>query len=321
MRIAAVIPVRNKADVLERCLGSIVRAAQAYPDTEVIVVDNGSSDGSIEIAQQFREQCVVIKSSAPRVGAVRNDGARRATDSEVLAFIDCDCEIPADFFVAVAATLDERGAAAVGCEVVSPANGHWSERVWDQLHRPGGDGPRHYINSACFCIRTTWFDAIRGFDEQKTSSEDVDICRRLAAAGGTMWQSERLAIVHWGNPQSVAGLFRRIRWHGEGIWEPEKGIQWSVSTAATFAYPFVVASGLGIGATLIARGDRAGWLYVLVAPLVVPLAFVFARAAQHRRAVPLIGGVALMLITFHARLAGIWRSVVASRASTPNING
>lgn len=308
VRIAAVVPIRNKADVLDRCLASIYEASLLHSDTQIVLVDNGSTDGSLEIQQRFAATCTLVRSSATRVGAVRNEGARVAGDVDVFAFIDCDCEVPREFFVDVARAFGESGASAVGCEVRSPQDGHWSEVVWDALHRPGGDGPRHYINSACFCIRREWFWRINGFDETKVSSEDVDICTRLTLAGGTMWQSESLAVIHLGNPKSIAGLYRRIRWHGEGVWERGQRVQWSVTTIATLTHPVAILLGSVLGAWLLYRGHWIGLAIVFLGLVAVPAAFVAARAIQHRRRVPVVGGMALMMITFAARIDGLVRA-------------
>lgn len=309
MRLAAVLPIRNKADLLDACLASVTAAAQAHGNTQVVLVDNGSTDGSLAIQARYAGSCTLLSSVAPRVGGVRNDGAQAAPDADAYVFIDCDCEVPVTFFQDVVATFLSSNAAAVGCEVYSPTHGHWSERVWDRLHRPGGDGPRHYINSACFAIRSEWFARIHGFDATKSSSEDVDICRRLTAAGGTMWQSERLAILHRGNPQTVAGLYRRLRWHGEGIWEPGAPVQWSVSTICLVLFPLVVLAGIAAAVGQWPDHPAEALACLVLAPMLVPLLFVVGRAVQFRRRVPVVGGVALMLITFVARLHGVIRSV------------
>jgi GT2 family glycosyltransferase len=311
-QITAIVPVKNRADLLRRCLASLIAATENYGNARIVVCDNGSTDDSVRVASSMGPLVSVVHSAAPRVSGVRNDGAGLAPNADVLAFIDCDCVVPSDFFGAAIDTFKISGAAAVGCEVVSPADGHWTERAWDGLHRPGGDGPRHYINSACFCIRTDWFNRINGFDSQKVSSEDVDICRRLAAAGGTMWQSERLAVLHLGNPKTIGGLYSRIRWHGEGVWERGKGIQWSVSTIATFAHLLCVVAGLITGSILISRGMWLGVVLLLIGFVLTPLLFVVARAVQHRRLVPMLGGVGLMSITFPARLHGLLRSRFSS---------
>lgn len=304
-RIAAVIPIRDKKPALIPCLASLDAAGRADGNVTLVLVDNGSTDGALDVQREYADRALMVASSARRVGGVRNDGARAVPDVDVYAFIDSDCVVPEDFFAAVRDTFAASGAAAVGCEVVSPADGHWTERTWDALHRPQGDGPRHYMNSACFCILADWFWRIGGFDEEKVSSEDVDICWRLTAAGGTMWQSERLRIVHLGNPKSVGGVYARVRWHGRGIWEPGKGLQWSKITLATFAHAgFVVAGALLCVATVV-RTPGAAVLALVAGVVAAPFAFTVARMLQFRRRVPLVRSVALMVITFFARLHGL----------------
>lgn len=309
LKISIIVPIRNKADVAPACLDSLQAAARYYPNSRVIVVDNGSTDGTWDLIQRFKSDFTVLSSDASRVGAVRNAGARHAPEAEVYAFIDGDCLVPVNFLQEVAEVFSISNAEAVGCEVLSPADGHWTERVWDRLHRPGGDGLRHYINSACFCIRSNWFWELAGFDEQKISSEDVDICRRLRAGGGKMWQSERLAILHLGNPKTVAGFYRRLRWHGEGSWEVGKRIQWSATTVATLLHPLAAIGGSLVAVKEVSSHSALSLFYFLVGVLITPASFVVARAVQHRRMVPLFGGIALMLITLPARFHGILRSM------------
>jgi glycosyltransferase involved in cell wall biosynthesis len=311
-QIVAILPVKNKADVLEQCLDSVSRAATARPGTRVVVVDNGSTDGSLEIARQFDATVTLVHSLATRVGAVRNDGVRSAGDADVLAFIDCDCIVPPDFFHALDELFSNEEFAAVGCEVVAPSGGHWTEVVGDALYRRGGDGYRQYINSACFCIRSEWFARINGFDEQKISSEDVDICRRLRLAGGVLWQSERLAVVHLGNPKSIVGVYARLLWHARGIYEPNKGIQWSVTTIGTILHFLSLVLALVVGVSALYR--RAWWELLVPVALVlwIPAGFVVARAIEHRRMVPPIRGTVLMLVTMQARVHGVLKSVLSS---------
>lgn len=313
MHITAVIPAKDKTDVLERCLESVRVAAERRPGTRVVIVDNGSEPAALAIQQRFAHAFTLMRSSATRIGAVRNAGAHAAEPTDVVAFLDCDCEVPPEFFVDVARLLEDPSISAVGCEVISPRDGHWTELAWDRLHRPIGDGFRHYINSACFCVRSEWFRRIGGFDEQKISSEDVDICWRLRDAGGVLWQSERLAVIHHGNPKSVRGVYGRIRWHSEGIYERGKGMQWSVSTVSALAHLLALTVGVVFGASLLARGNALGALILLGGVLVTPVAFVAARTLQHRRFIPITGSVGLMLITFPARIHGMLRSIAGVR--------
>ena len=319
MKLTVVIPVKDRARLLGCTLDSLLRAARYAsaeapahtvvsegPHYSVVVVDNGSSDNSLEVARSHPVVTLALQSAASTVAAVRNEGAATAADADAIVFLDCDCEVPPNFLTSVVDAFERSGAAAVGCEVRSREDGHWTERTWDRLHRPNGDGPRHYINSACFCIRREWFERIRGFDSALGSSEDVDISRRLIQSGGTLWQSESLAVLHLGNPQSLVGLYRRICWHGSGVWPPGKSFQWSLTSIATLMFGISSLTGFSLAALLFAHGEFGqGLASTCVGILLVPVLFVAARAWQFRRPVPVVSGVALMMLTFTARLEGL----------------
>ncbi len=100
--ISFVIPVRNDEIRLERCLKSIRAAAVSWPEIEIIVMDNGSRDGSVDVARRYSAQVLVVEHV--RVAELRNQGARRAA-GEVLAFVDADNEIAGGWIQAVVENL------------------------------------------------------------------------------------------------------------------------------------------------------------------------------------------------------------------------
>ena len=80
-----IVPVRNDAARLARCLAAITRTAG--PLTDIVVVDNGSTDESAAVARRAGAQVLVVPDAS--VAALRNRGAATAT-GEVLAFVDAD---------------------------------------------------------------------------------------------------------------------------------------------------------------------------------------------------------------------------------------
>ncbi len=86
--ISAVIPVYNGLPELIPCLESVLAAAEQHGRTEVIVVDNGSTDGTLAALARYRERSAVRILTHPErsIGAVRNAGARQSSGA-VLAFI------------------------------------------------------------------------------------------------------------------------------------------------------------------------------------------------------------------------------------------
>lgn len=93
MNISVVIPVRNGAATLERCLESILR--QTLPPSEIIVLDTASSDGSSEIALRFGAQVIDIEPAAFDHGLTRNEGVRQCT-GELIYFSVQDAWIAED---------------------------------------------------------------------------------------------------------------------------------------------------------------------------------------------------------------------------------
>lgn len=92
-KVSVVIPVYNAEEHLRQCLDSVVH--QTFTDIEIICVDDGSRDGSLEILREYKEsdsRIQVICQENSGAGAARNTGLRQAT-GEYLAFLDSD-----DFF-------------------------------------------------------------------------------------------------------------------------------------------------------------------------------------------------------------------------------
>ena len=103
--ITFVIPVRNGAGHLPRCLSSIRANLRPTDGLEIVVVDNGSADGSAEIAR--RSGARVISLPDLRVGACRNAGAA-ASHGTILAFIDADNEIAPGWLDACVSAFQEQ---------------------------------------------------------------------------------------------------------------------------------------------------------------------------------------------------------------------
>ena len=122
-RISVVVPFYNNEDLLGDCLQSI--AAQTFTDLEVIMVDDGSSDGSVAIAQARvaadpRFILVQVPNGGP--GYARNRGIERVT-GEFLAFVDADDMLPSHAFSRMLHTLENSGSDFVSGNVerIGPA--------------------------------------------------------------------------------------------------------------------------------------------------------------------------------------------------------
>ena len=207
------IPVRNDAQRLRRCLRTI--QANTYPSrqVEVIVVDNGSHDGSADVAREAGARVVVLPGLP--VAELRNRGAGQST-GEILAFVDADHEIVADWIVSAVDTFSrDRRVGAVGAPYEAPSDGTWVQRTYDLLRRrPPGVRDVEWLGSGNLAVRREAFEAIGGFDTRLQTCEDVDLCRRLRAHGSRVIHDSRLRTVHLGDPATLGELFRAELWRG-----------------------------------------------------------------------------------------------------------
>ncbi|MEV0716281.1 glycosyltransferase [Asanoa sp. NPDC050611] len=107
--LTVVVPVHNVAPYLDSCLGSLAR--QTYRDLDVVLVDDGSTDGSGELAAAWpaRDPRFRLVRQANRgLGAARNAGAALAT-GDYLAFVDADDVLPAYAFEVLVNALEQTG--------------------------------------------------------------------------------------------------------------------------------------------------------------------------------------------------------------------
>ena len=215
--VSVIVPVRNRRDLLRRCLDAL--GAQTLADHEVIVVDDGSTDGAGDEARA--DACAgrpVRTLRTPAVGAVaaRAAGVRAAT-APVLAFTDSDCQ-PQPGWLAAGVAAVHAGAAVV-------AGPTWPARPVRPLERSvasdGSDGL--YATSNVFYDRAA-FDAAGGFDASAGDrlrfrpgrtlggtgfGEDTLLAWRVRRSGGRAEVCAEAVVHHHVFPSDPADAVRR----------------------------------------------------------------------------------------------------------------
>ncbi|HXH64056.1 MAG TPA: glycosyltransferase family 2 protein [Mariprofundaceae bacterium] len=225
-RVSVIIPVFNAAATLDRCLAAL--AAQSCHDFELIIVDNGSSDGSAAVAAGWQSRLPVpvqiLHEDQRGAAAARNRGAQSAT-GEMLVFTDADCE-PEPDWIATGLQLLEPGASQL---LAGPA---WGTLEGDAAARLLGltslsaghdaytvDRPDE-TGSSGFAAANLWlsrslFERLGGFDVQlAVSGEDVDLCVRAFRAGvqGRFVPALRVRHIH---TSGIAAMCRKMVQYGK----------------------------------------------------------------------------------------------------------
>lgn len=172
--VSVVVPTRNSAGSLHACLDSIAR--QSYPCIEILVVDNHSSDTTLEVAHTFTPSVIT---RGPERCAQRNAGANDAQGSYLL-FIDSDMVLaPLVVAQCVEDVTMDAGVTGVIIPERSVGDGFWAQcKALERSCYVGDDT----IEAARFFDRAA-FEAVGGYDEALTAAEDWDLSQRVAREG------------------------------------------------------------------------------------------------------------------------------------------
>lgn len=200
MFISIIIPVYNSGDMLTHCLQAVNKTL--YDKWECIVVNDGSTDGSADVAARLGARIINLKQQQGPALA-RNVGAQ-AAEGDVLFFIDADVLVQPGTVGYVAATLtaDPTLAACFGSYDDAPTQKNFLSQYRNLLH--------HYVHqhshseastfwSGCGAIRRSIFLETGGFSVtafSRPSIEDIELGYRLCAAGYQIRLEKLLQVRH-----------------------------------------------------------------------------------------------------------------------------
>jgi glycosyltransferase involved in cell wall biosynthesis len=208
--VSVIIPAYNEERFIDKCLAAIKRQTYSKESYEIVVVDNGSSDETVQIARKYSSKVIILPKK--NVAQMRNLGANHAAGS-LLLFIDADCvPSPNWIFAAVASAEKERCITGSACLV--PASANWKERAWFSQKKEGRVQVR-YINSGNLIVPRDLFLSLGGFNESLLSGEDYEFCLRASQYVRIISDSS-IVVEHLGNPNNLMGFTKREIWHGLG---------------------------------------------------------------------------------------------------------
>lgn len=267
--ISFIVPVRNDAVRLETCLRSIQRNGHVPGQIEVIVVDNGSTDHSVDVARRFGAEVMVIEHA--RISDLRNQGARRAR-ADVLAFVDADNEIVAGWVYVALNTLLTPKVAAVGSMYHAPEDGTWVQRSYGHLRGiTPGQQDVDWLGSGNLAVTRAAFESVNGFDTSLETCEDVDFCHRLLQQGYRVISDARMKSIHHGDPRTLGEVLSGERWRGRDNLRVSfrRPIAWASVPSAII--PVVDAMLIALAVVGVVATFKAGWLGVAVTAAAVLL--------------------------------------------------
>jgi GT2 family glycosyltransferase len=183
-RVSVVVCTYNGGRTLEQCLRSL--QALDYPDYEVIVVDDGSTDDSQVILSRFPDVRAIHQPNRG-LGVARNVGLQAATGS-LVAYTDADCFADPHWLAHLVNQFQRTDAVAVGGPNLTPEDGRLAACVaaapGQPMHVLESDQVAEHVPGCNMAFRREALLTINGFDPQyRRAGDDVDVCWRLQQAG------------------------------------------------------------------------------------------------------------------------------------------
>jgi GT2 family glycosyltransferase len=196
-RISVIVCTYNSEQTLRACFDGLNRLE--YPDYEVIVVNDGSTDATDEITTTYGFRLISTENQG--LASARNVGLQAAA-GEIVAYIDADAHPDPHWLSHLAVSFMRSSHAGVGGPNIPPAgDGHVADCV---ANAPGGpthvllsDREAEHIPGCNMAFRKASLNAIGGFDPQfRIAGDDVDICWRLQDQGWTVGFSPGAVVWH-----------------------------------------------------------------------------------------------------------------------------
>ena len=205
--ISVIIPLYNKGPYVERAIRSVLY--QSIQDFEIIVVEGGSTDDSLEVVKAFDDpRLLVMHQREKGVSAARNEGVYRAA-SGFLAFLDADDEWMPGFIETVLRLKDHYPDAGAYFTAVKEKgfHAHKKSHIYSCLPGEEGDGlVENYFHAllhsdplyypSCMAIRKSVFLENGGFPLGSAWGEDQDLCGRIALQNSVAFSSHICTVIH-----------------------------------------------------------------------------------------------------------------------------
>ena len=245
-RVDIIIVNWNSADLLDKCLDSIRKTNQINGNiSNVIVVDNNSSDNSIELLNKYEHKISIIKNNRNLgFGKACNLGAK-ASNSEFILFLNPDTKIENNCIVEAVDYLDKNiDISVLGClqkgvnsKIISSCASlpnlrnsinllsglsKINNRLFPDFHLQNFDYSKscyvEHVMGSFYLIRRNVFEKVGGFDEDFfVYQEDTDLSKRISLIGGKIYFNSKIEIFHESGGTSKNIIAKRVFYSLEAL--------------------------------------------------------------------------------------------------------
>jgi glycosyltransferase involved in cell wall biosynthesis len=228
MKLSVIMPCYNSARTVAAQLDALTAQRWNHP-WEVIVADNGSTDDSVAIIQQYRNRLPnlqILDASARQGASFARNTAAKVARGEFLLFCDSDDVADSGWLAAMGNALMEHEFVASRFEIRRLNSESLAGRAFIKGTHPQETGlqtanyPPYLLHAACAAlgIHKTIYSKVGGLDETMMALEDPDLCFRVQLAGHKLvWIGD--AVMHYRSRSTLKGWAQQI--HNWSLWEAE----------------------------------------------------------------------------------------------------
>lgn len=203
--ISVIIACKNNQEYIRQCLESV--KAQTHTNWELIIVDNFSTDGTLEIAKEFTDK---IYQLGPERSTQFNYGFTKS-NGELIYRIGAEFQLQPDVLTKCVDKINQ------GFDALAVHNRSKGDSIWAKvryLERESYKNDNTVVAVRFF--RREVFEKVGGFDESLIANEDFDLHNRIVDAGFT-WSHVDALEEHLGEPKNLAEVWKKFYYYGRSI--------------------------------------------------------------------------------------------------------
>ncbi len=207
MKISIIIPLYNEEKLIAETLQSIMRAKTSFEKEfnnylEVIVVDNNSTDRSVEICKKYDVK--IVKEEVHNIAKVRNTGAKEAT-GDVLCFLDADSKVSTNIFTLINERMSSEEYIGGGTKFKLDKNNLFFRLIYigsNVFTRIVG------LSGVLIYVKNEDFEKLGGFNENYYAAEDIDFVLKMKNLGKVY--NKKFSNINQGYVETSSRKFKTI---------------------------------------------------------------------------------------------------------------
>jgi succinoglycan biosynthesis protein ExoA len=316
MLVSVIVPCRNERDHILQTIRTIESQDGAGFDTEAIIADGMSTDGTQEMVKGYESRLVRLRliSNPGRIVSTGLNAALREASGEIVLRMDAHTVYANDYIKQCVEVLNETRADCVGGPWVAKGTGAFARlsacafQNWFCVgtrtgHNPGYEGPVDTVYLGCW--RKQVFETIGLFDETLVRNQDDELNLRIRQRGGLVWQSSRIRS-HYVPRNSWPALFRQYwqygYWKVRILRKHRRTGSWrhavpALAVAAAAGLAVVVALGTAAGSSAVVM--LSGRTFGFLAAVYLAGAILAAATAQVEDGLSARFALPAIFVTYH----------------------